>query len=63
MTDIADQAQDLQEHALRVALANARVTGNEALTGFCRNCHEPTSGVFCSKECRSDSDKRERMRL
>lgn len=61
--DIADQANDLQEHALRVALANARATGNEALTGFCHNCSEPTRGAYCSSECRTDATKRERMRL
>ena len=61
--DIADQASDLQEHALRVALANSRVTGNETLTGFCKNCHEPTRGAYCSSECRTDETKRERMRL
>ena len=63
MSNEADQAQELQEHALRVAIANSRVTGKECLTGFCRWCHEPTAGVFCSKECRCDSDKRDRMRL
>ena len=61
--DIADQAQDLQEHALKVALANARATGKEVLTGFCHNCNEPTHGAYCSSECRTDETKRERMRL
>ena len=61
--DIADQAQELQDHALQVALANSRATGNEALTGFCHNCNEITAGAFCSKECREDKSKRDRMRL
>lgn len=31
-------------------------------TGFCLNCEEPTSGAFCSKECREDYEKMEHLK-
>ena len=61
--DIADNAQQAIDQSLAVALERAKLTGNEALTGFCHWCHEPTKGAFCSSGCRNDSDKRDRMRL
>lgn len=62
MSDIIDDAQKLEEMHLKAALSNARVTGNENLTGKCHWCGEPTRGVYCSPECRTDHTKRERMR-
>ena len=58
--DLGNQAAD---EYLQAALDNARKpTGNERLTGFCQNgCGEPTSGAYCSKECRTDHTKRVRM--
>jgi hypothetical protein len=31
-------------------------------TGFCLECEEPTEGAFCSKECREDYEKMERLK-
>lgn len=63
MADIIDDANELAELHLKAAIDNARVTGNEKLTGWCQNgCGEPTRGAFCSPECRNDAVKRERMR-
>ena len=58
--DLGNQAAD---EYLQSALDNARkAAGNERLTGFCQNgCGESTAGAYCSKECRSDHTKRERM--
>ena len=54
--------QELADLHLEAALVNARLTGNESLTGKCKWCSEPTRGAFCSAECRNDYTKREHMR-
>jgi len=62
MADIVDDAQQLEQMHLNAALEAARVGGNERLTGKCHWCGEPTQGIVCSRECRDDMTKAERMR-
>jgi len=31
-------------------------------TGLCLACEEPTQGAFCSRECREDYERLERIR-
>lgn len=62
MADDIDNANDLADLHLKAAIYNAQtVTGNENLTGKRHWCGEPTRGAYCSKECRTDHTKRERM--
>jgi len=58
MADEIDKANELAEMHLKAALKNAQnVTGNESLTGWCKNnCGMPTHGAYCSKECRRDHE-------
>ena len=62
MADVIDDANELAELHLKAALDAARVTGNENLTGSCHWCGEPTRGIVCSRECRTDMDKAKRMK-
>lgn len=59
MADIIDEANDLTDLNMQLALANRHIPLQP--TGFCRNCDEPISaGHFCDAECRADFDKRAR---
>jgi hypothetical protein len=61
MADIIDDAQEAIEAA--EALRNAARKPFEPIrTGFCIECDEPTEFTFCSKDCRDDHEKRERMK-
>lgn len=62
MADVIDQANDLVELHLNAALENARASGSENLTGRCHWCGDPAHGIVCSRECREDMNKAERMR-
>ena len=62
MSDEIDKANELADLHLEAALANARLTGNENLTGKCHWCGEPTRGIVCSKECREDMNQAERFK-
>lgn len=62
MADIADDAQFITDMHLMIGLENARSSGIEKLTGFCKWCNEPSEGVYCSTDCRNDSDKHERLK-
>lgn len=62
MCDIADEAADLTQQMIDVALANRTKTAIE-FTGKCHYCEEPISkGSFCSKECGDDYQKVERAK-
>lgn len=54
MSDIADEAAALQEHALKVALAN-RQRQEQKFTGRCHWCDSAiSSGNYCDSDCRDD---------
>ena len=57
MADFADDAAEITENYLQVALQNAR---QHPFTGICRNCDHPVSeGAFCpGGECRDDYQRR-----
>jgi hypothetical protein len=62
MADDIDKANDLAELE-RVAAIRA-ITARPALAycGRCRNCDEPIEqGAYCSAECATDAQKRERF--
>jgi len=60
MSDPLDDAAKTTELLFQEALRNrAKVPEN---TGFCLECGEPTKGAFCSKECREDYEKMERLK-
>jgi len=42
------------------ALAKKQIVPEK--TGFCLECEEPTEGAFCSKECREDHERLERLK-
>ena len=61
MADFADDAAEITENYLQVALQNAREQPrSHPFTGICRNCDHPVSeGAFCpGGECRDDYQRR-----
>ena len=61
MADFADDAAEVTEMNLQVALQNAKATSRpHSFTGICRNCDHPVSeGAFCpGGECRDDYQRR-----
>ena len=64
MADFADDAAEVTEMNLQVALQNAREQPRQhPFTGICRNCdHLIEQGAFCpGGECRDDYAKRSRF--
>lgn len=60
MSDPLEEAAAVTEMLLAKSLSvRAKVP---ELTGFCLECEEPTEGAFCSRECREDYEKRERLK-
>lgn len=62
MTDVIDQAQELEEMQRQAAINNR--SSRYHYTGMCWNCCEPLEhGSFCpGGECQEDFEKRERMK-
>ena len=60
MSDALDEADHLSNLFLEKALAKKKIAPGK--TGFCLYCEEPTVGVFCSKECREDDERVERIK-
>ena len=60
MADFADDAAEITENYLQVALQNAREQPRQhPFIGICRNCDEPVSeGAFCDADCRDDYQRR-----
>ena len=61
MSDLADDAAEVTEMNLQIALQNARQQARKhPFTGLCRWCHEHIDqGTFCpGGECRDDYMKR-----
>lgn len=62
MCDIADEASELIQRTVDVALQNRQRPAIE-FTGQCHYCEEAISkGSFCSKECNEDYQKVERAK-
>ena len=60
MSDPLDQAEHTTNLFLEAALrVKAKIPEN---TGFCLTCDEPTTGAFCSKECREHHEHVEKMK-
>lgn len=62
MADIIDQANDLNDQMLEIALRNAQQTPQIPAKGYCHNCLEevPPQHLFCDVDCRDDYQKRTR---
>ena len=60
MSDMLDEAAIVTEMMLQKAIQKRSKVPE--LTGFCLSCEEPTTGAFCSSECREDYEKIERLK-
>lgn len=59
MSDPLEEAALITEMMLQESLAKRKTVPEK--TGFCLECEEPTTGAFCSKECREDYEIRDRI--
>jgi hypothetical protein len=59
-SDILDQAAELEQLERDTIIQNHRNKAAIKLprTGFCYNCAEPTTELFCDSDCRDDYDYR-----
>lgn len=63
MADNADNAQDLNELYLSVALEKQLTKPEVPFSGSCLYCEEPINiGRFCCKECRIDWERKIRKK-
>ena len=60
MRDPIDEAAAVTEMLLAESLRKRNAVPEK--TGFCLACEEPTEGAFCSKECREDYERLERLK-
>ncbi len=60
MSDPLDEASALTEAMLQESLSKRKKVPEK--TGFCLECEEPTTGAFCSKECREDYELRQKIK-
>jgi len=57
MSDIFDDASDLEAMHREMAIKAVRARAKSSFTGHCRYCNETVKqGVFCSAECREDQE-------
>lgn len=63
MSDISDQATELEEWYRSQALDNRQVAADAMpFTGKCHNCTAPIEyGSFCDPDCRDDYQLREKQ--
>ena len=59
MSDPLEEAAETTERLLAESLAKRMKVPEK--TGFCLECEEPTTGAFCSTECRESYEARERI--
>ena len=60
MSDPLDEAAAVTEMLLAESLRmRAKIPEK---TGFCLACDEPTEGAFCSRECREDYERLEKLK-
>jgi hypothetical protein len=60
MSDPLEEAAAVTEMLLAEGLRKRAKVPEK--TGFCLACEEPTEGAFCSKECREDHERLEKLR-
>ncbi len=64
MVDKADEAKELDNYLLDIALKNAKNQPRLKPKGICYNCREPLEhpkeSFFCDADCREDYEKRTR---
>jgi len=60
MSDPLDEAERFTNLFVQEGLAKRAVVPEK--TGLCLACEEPTDGAFCSKECREDYERLEKIR-
>ena len=61
MSDPLDEAERYVELLVKEGLANRPKSPEHTGTCLAPDCGEPTVGAFCSKECREDYEKIERL--
>jgi len=62
MSDPLDEAERFVNLFLQEGLAKRAPVPEKTGTCLVLDCGEPTEGSFCSKECREDYEKIERLR-
>ena len=60
MSDPLEEAAAVTEMLLAEGLRKRAKVPEK--TGFCLACEEPTDGAFCSRECREDFERLERLK-
>jgi hypothetical protein len=60
MSDPLDEAAAVTEMLLAKSLSMRNKVPEK--TGACLACEEPTEGAFCSKECREDYERMEKIK-
>jgi hypothetical protein len=60
MSDPLDEAAAVTEMLLAEGLRKRAKVPEKV--GFCLACEEPTEGAFCSRECREDYERLERLK-
>ena len=60
MSDPLDEAERFTNLFMAEALAKKQTVPEK--TGFCLESEEPTEGAFCSRECREDHERVERLK-
>lgn len=61
MRDPIEEAAAVTEMLLAESLRKRNAVPEK--TGFCLACEEPTEGAFCSKECREDHERLEKLKV
>jgi hypothetical protein len=60
MSDPLDEAERFTNLFMAEALSKKQTVPEK--TGLCLACEEPTTGAFCSTECREDYERVERLK-
>jgi hypothetical protein len=60
MSDPLDEAERFTNLFVQEGLSKRERVPEK--TGFCLECEEPTEGAFCSRECREDYERMEKIK-
>jgi hypothetical protein len=60
MSDPLDEAERFTNLFVQEGLSKREKVPEK--TGFCLECEEPTEGAFCSRECREDYERMEKIK-